>query len=222
MGKEINAYLHSVNKCLKPMAASKRKDILQEIESEIADPRQANLTTQGILNRLGPPKELAMVYLQDLLTKNQDIRWNRILITFAYCGLVGFSRLLVVPTLGILAPVLMICGVTCPVAGFIKLIGHIISREGSLYYVPIWKCYPLPLAGFSRIRDHRNSPVLSGKRILESAASLSANRQRGPKEDIMQLARRAKRRGGQNITFSSFYPTSFLYRLSFPFSPALS
>lgn len=149
MDKEMNAYLQSVDKCLKPMTVSERRDILREIESEIMDLRQAGLTTQEILDRLGPPKELAKAYLQDLLIKNHDIRWSRILMTFAYCGLVGFSSLFVVPFLGILAPVLMICGVISPIAGLIKLVGHIIGREvpyimfqfGSVTLSP-WAAFP--------------------------------------------------------------------------------
>lgn len=149
MDKEIKAYLASVDRCLKPMTASERADILREMESEIADLQQSNLTTQEILDRLGPPKALAKAYLQDLLTKNHDIRWNRILMTFAYCGLVGFSGLFVIPTLGILAPTLMICGVICPVAGLIKLAGHIIGKEvpyimfqfGSVTLSP-WAAFP--------------------------------------------------------------------------------
>lgn len=149
MDKELKAYLQSVDKCLKPMTASERADILREMESEILDLQQAGLTTREILARLGPPKEFAKAYLQDLLTKNHDIRWNRILMTFAFCSLVGFSGLFVVPTLGILAPVLMLCGVICPVAGLIKLIGHIIGREvpfimfqfGSVTLSP-WLAFP--------------------------------------------------------------------------------
>ena len=33
MDKEMNAYLQSVDKCLKPMTVSERRDILREIES---------------------------------------------------------------------------------------------------------------------------------------------------------------------------------------------
>lgn len=152
MDKELKAYLQSVDKCLKPMTTAERGDILREIESEILDLNQAGLTTQEILDRLGPPKALAKAYLQDLLTKNHDIRWNRILMTFAYCGLVGFSGLFVIPTLGILAPTLMICGVISPIAGLIKLGGHIIGREvpyimfqfGSVTLSP-WLAFPLSI-----------------------------------------------------------------------------
>ncbi len=149
MDNELKDYLKAVDKCLKPMTASERNDILREMESEIQDLMQAGLTTQEILDRLGPPKELAKSYLQDVLIKNQDIRWSRILMTFAYCGLVGFSGLFVIPCLGILAPTLMICGVICPIAGLVKLAGHIIGREvpyimfqfGS-YTLSPWAAFP--------------------------------------------------------------------------------
>ncbi len=69
--------------------------------------------------------------------------------TFAYCGLVGFSGLFVIPCLGILAPALMICGVISPIAGLVKLAGHIIGREvpyimfqfGSVTLSP-WAAFP--------------------------------------------------------------------------------
>ncbi len=152
MHKEINAYLQSVDKCLKPMTARERGDILKEIESEIAELERDGLTAQEILDRLGPPKALAKAYLQDILTKNRDIRWSRILMTFAYCGLVGFSGLFVIPVLGILAPVLMICGVISPIAGLIKLAGHIIGKEvpyimfqfGSVTLSP-WAAFPVSI-----------------------------------------------------------------------------
>jgi len=134
------------------MTASERADILREMESEILDLQQAGLSTREILNRLGPPKALAKAYLQDLLTKNHDIRWSRILMTFAYCGLVGFSGLFVIPFLGILAPTLIFCGVISPIAGLVKLAGHIIGKEvpyimfqfGSVTLSP-WLAFPVSI-----------------------------------------------------------------------------
>lgn len=129
MDKEMREYLQSVDKCLKPMTAPERNDILREIESEMQELQQSGMTTRQVLDRLGSPKALAKSYLQDLLTKNYDLRWNRLLMTFAYCGLVGFSGIFVIPVLGITAPALMLCGIVSPIAGLVKLIAHLFGTD---------------------------------------------------------------------------------------------
>lgn len=129
MDKEMKEYLQSVDKCLRPMTAPERSDILREIESEMLELQHSGMTTQQVLERLGPPKALAKAYLRDLLTKNHDLRWSRILMTFAYCGLVGFSGIFVIPALGITAPTLMLCGIVSPIAGLVKLIAYLFGKD---------------------------------------------------------------------------------------------
>ena len=69
MNAALEKYLNTVDKCLKPLPASERVDIVKEIKSSILEMESDNLTTEQILDRLGKPKDLAKAYLGDLLSK---------------------------------------------------------------------------------------------------------------------------------------------------------
>lgn len=63
-----------------------------------------NVPTEIIINRLGDPKELAKAYLGNLLANSKGFSWNRILIICAFYSIVGFSGMIVIPCLAIIAP----------------------------------------------------------------------------------------------------------------------
>ena len=73
MNAALEKYLNTVDKCLKPLPASERVDIVKEIKSSILEMESDNLTTEQILDRLGKPKDLAKAYLGDLLSKKADL-----------------------------------------------------------------------------------------------------------------------------------------------------
>ena len=120
MSTSTEKYLNAIDKHLKPLSALERADIVKEIQSSMLEMEQ-ELSEQEILKRLGEPKKLAKAYLGDLLTKSRGFSWNRFLIICAFYSLVGFSGLILIPTLAVIAPVFMLCGILCPVLGIIKL-----------------------------------------------------------------------------------------------------
>ena len=82
---------------------------------------------EQILERLGSPRELAKAYLGDLLNKGAGRGVTRFLIICAFYSLTGFSGLVVIPVLGILAPTFLLCGAAVPVMGVVKLIDGVLG-----------------------------------------------------------------------------------------------
>lgn len=126
MEKLLEDYLAKVEKYLRPLPVSERCDIIQEIKSELLELRQEGKTPEEIVGRLGDSKELARAYLGSLIAEDRTVGWTRILTVCAFYSLVGFSGMVVIPCLGIMAPVFILCGVACPVLGAVKLVDHLL------------------------------------------------------------------------------------------------
>ena len=87
MEQELNAYLERVDRCLKPMSAWERVDIVQEIRSEILELAEQGLGAGAIMERLGAPRELAAAYLRDAIVKNPRFSWRRLGAVVAFYSL---------------------------------------------------------------------------------------------------------------------------------------
>lgn len=59
-----------------------------------------------------------------------------------------FSSLFVIPSLGIIAPAFIICGIITPLAGFIKLIGYIFGFDVPFVIMQIGNFEPHPFLAF--------------------------------------------------------------------------
>lgn len=116
----FETYLDTVDRCLKPLPASERADIVREIKSSILEMEQEKLKEEQILKRLGSPKELARAYLGDMIAKEKKFSWSRVLTVCAFYGLAGFSGMFVIPMLGIIAPAFILCAIIAPIAGLVK------------------------------------------------------------------------------------------------------
>lgn len=127
MNATLEKYLDTVDKCLKPLPTSERVDIVKEIKSSILEMESDNLTPEQILARLGKPKDLAKAYLGDLLSKGSGFSWNRFLTVCAFYSIVGFSGMIVIPCLAIMAPVFIVCGIASPIIMAIKMIDYILN-----------------------------------------------------------------------------------------------
>jgi len=125
MNAILEKYLDTVDRCLKPLPTSERVDIVKEIKSSILEMESENISTEQILERLGKPKDLAKAYLGDLLSKGSGFSWNRFLIVCAFYSLVGFSGMFVIPSLAIIAPSFIVCGIIAPILGAVKMINYI-------------------------------------------------------------------------------------------------
>lgn len=125
MKKILDNYLEKMEKYLRPVPVSERIDIINEIKSEMQELQNNGVSDEMIMERLGNPKDLAKAYLGDLITKEKGFSWNRVLIICAFFSLVGFSGMVVIPCLGVIAPTFIVCGAICPCLGLIKLIDQI-------------------------------------------------------------------------------------------------
>lgn len=126
MNTTFEKYLDTVDKCLKPLPTSERVDIVKEIKGSILEMESDHLSTEEILNRLGNPKDLAKAYLGDLLSKESGFSWNRFLVVCAFYSVVGFSGMIAIPCLAIMAPVFIINGIACPIIMAVKLADSIL------------------------------------------------------------------------------------------------
>lgn len=131
MNKELEKYLNSVDKYLKPLPALERADIIKEIGSSVLEMERDQLSDEQIIKRLGEPKNLAKAYLGDLLANQKGISWNKVLTACAFYSAVGFSGIVIIPTLVITAPVFIFCGAICPALGLFKLIASMLG-----YHIP--------------------------------------------------------------------------------------
>lgn len=84
-------YLGKIEKCLRPLPAPERADIVKEIQSEMAELLAEGKTAEEVMARLGRPDELAKAYLGDLITKDPSFRWTRVLALCAYYSLAEYG-----------------------------------------------------------------------------------------------------------------------------------
>lgn len=127
MEKSLEKYLDIIDRHLKPLPVSERVDIVKEIKGSMLEMQNDGLSPEEILNRLGEPKELAKAYLGDLLSNSTGFSWNRFLTVCAFYSVVGFSGLVVIPTLAIIAPVFLFCAVGTPLIGAVKLVDALLG-----------------------------------------------------------------------------------------------
>lgn len=127
MNVALEKYLDTIDKQLKPLPTSERVDIVKEIKGSILEMENENLSTETILERLGNPKELAKAYLGDLISNRTGFSLNNFLTVCAFYSLVGLSGLIIIPTLGIIAPVFIFCAVLSPLLGAVKLIDYLLN-----------------------------------------------------------------------------------------------
>lgn len=127
MDAQLEKYLDKIDKHLKPLPVSERVDIVKEVKASMLEMQADGLDTAAILARLGDEKALARAYLGDLLAESSGLSWTRILTICAFYSLVGFSGMVVIPCLAIMAPVFIACGIFCPLAGTAKLLDYLLG-----------------------------------------------------------------------------------------------
>ena len=127
MDAQLEKYLHVVNKYLKPLPTSERVDIVKEVRVSMLEMEGDNLSTEQILDRLGKPQDLAKAYLGDLLSAQRGMSWKKVLIVCAFYSVVGFSGMVIIPSLAIIAPVCMVAGVAGPLTVALKMIDRLLN-----------------------------------------------------------------------------------------------
>lgn len=130
MNKYLNAYLDKVDRYLKPMSASERADIINEIKSEMAELEMRDkLTPEQIVERLGDSRELAGAYLGKSISQSTTFSFKRLCAVVAFYSFAGAGSLFVLPITSVLGIGLMFCGVLAPVAGLVKAFGYLIGID---------------------------------------------------------------------------------------------
>lgn len=127
MEKMLSNYLDKIDRYLRPMPAAERADIIKEIQSQMLELQSDGVSAEETVERLGDPKELAKAYLGDALEKNAGFSFGRLLTVCAFYSVVSFSGMCVIPSLAIIAPVFIICGIAVPIASTFKLIDYAFS-----------------------------------------------------------------------------------------------
>ena len=148
MDARLEKYLDKVDRYLRPLPTSERVDIVKEIKGSMLEMENEYLTVEDILERLGNPKEQAIAYLGDLLTRKQGFSWNRLLLVCAFYGLTGFSGMIVIPVLGIIAPTFIFCGAVSPVAGLVKYVSSLFGYDMPYVMFQLGDFTLSPEAGF--------------------------------------------------------------------------
>ena len=127
MDNSLEKYLEQIDKHLKPLPVSERVDIVKEIKASMQEMLAEGMQSDAILAHLGDSKDLARAYLGDLLAESSGFSWRRFLIVCAFYSIVGFSGMIVIPCLAIMAPVFIACGIFCPLAGTVKLLDYLLN-----------------------------------------------------------------------------------------------
>lgn len=74
-----NDYLNKIDKYLRPLPASERADIINEIKSQMMElEAEKRLSSDQIIQRLGNPKELAGAYLGQSLSQSSSFSFRRL------------------------------------------------------------------------------------------------------------------------------------------------
>lgn len=110
-------YLEEIDDLLQSLPVSERKDVIKEIKSTFLSMQHEGLSTETIINQLGTPSEVSVGYLSEFIERNTSFSWHRILSTLAFYTTVGFSGVIIVPALSLIALTLLICSVITPVLG---------------------------------------------------------------------------------------------------------
>ena len=127
MNQSLEKYLTAVDRHLKPLPFSERADIVKEIKSTMLEMESEQMSSKQILDRLGSPKDLAKAYLKDLLVKEKRFSLKRVLILCAFYTAAGFSGMIVIPVLAVIAHAFLLCGIAAPVLGAVKMFDYLLN-----------------------------------------------------------------------------------------------
>ena len=136
MEKELNykleSYLKKVDNQLNFIPVSDKADILSELKNTFYERLLNGQTEEEILDEMESPRELALSYMSESITKDQKFTWRRSLKVFTVYSAMFFSSISIIPTLAALSFGFFISSGLCILAGVIGLLRGIFSI--SLFY----------------------------------------------------------------------------------------
>lgn len=136
MVKELNykleSYLKKVDDQLNFIPVSDKADILSELKNTFYERLLNGQTEEEILNEMESPRELALSYMSESITKDQKFTLRGALKVFTVYSALFFSSISVIPTLAALSFAFFISSGLCILAGVIGLLRGVFSI--SLFY----------------------------------------------------------------------------------------
>lgn len=150
MEKELNykleSYLKKVDDQLNFIPVSDKADILSELKNTFYERLLDGQTEEEILNEMESPRELALSYMSESITKDQRFTWGKSLKVFTVYSAMFFSSISIIPTLATLSFGFFISSGLCILVGVIGLLRGIFSI--SLFYELKFHFFSHELEGF--------------------------------------------------------------------------
>ena len=150
MEKELNykleSYLKKVDDQLNFIPVSDKADILSELKNTFYERLLDGQTEEEILNEMESPRELALSYMSESITKDQKFTWRKSLKVFTVYSAMFFSSISIIPTLAALSFGFFISSGLCILVGVIGLLRGIFSI--SLFYELKFHFFSHELEGF--------------------------------------------------------------------------
>ena len=150
MVKELNykleSYLKKVDDQLNFIPVSDKADILSELKNTFYERLLNGQTEEEILNEMESPRELALSYMSESITKDQKFTLRGALKIFTVYSALFFSSISVIPTLAALSFAFFISSGLCILAGVIGLLRGVFSI--SLFYELKFYFFSHELEGF--------------------------------------------------------------------------
>lgn len=146
MNQLLSDYLDKIDRYLRPLPASERADIINEIKSQMVELEVGkHFSPEQIIERLGEPKMLAGAYLGESLSKNSAFSLRRLGGAILFYSIAGLGGVFILPFTTILAGALMLCSVIAPVSGLIKAIGFLLGFDVPWvsFQFGFWTAHPL-------------------------------------------------------------------------------
>ena len=150
MEKELNykleSYLKKVDDQLNFIPVSDKADILSELKNTFYERLLDGQTEEEILNEMESPRELALSYMSESITKDQKFTWRKSLKVFTVYSAMFFSSISIIPTLAALSFGFFISSGLCILVGVIGLLRGVFSI--SLFYELKFPFFSHELEGF--------------------------------------------------------------------------
>ena len=150
MEKELNykleSYLKKVDDQLNFIPVSDKADILSELKNTFYERLLDGQTEEEILNEMESPRELALSYMSESITKDQKFTWGKSLKVFTVYSAMFFSSISIIPTLATLSFGFFFSSGLCILVGVIGLLRGIFSI--SLFYELKFHFFSHELEGF--------------------------------------------------------------------------
>lgn len=121
MDKSLEKYLDSVDRKLKDLPDSLRKEILSSLHESILQLQAQGLDPKQIRKTMKSPAQIRAQYIGPSL-KHGNCRVRQKILSGAFYVLSGLVSIFVVPFLAVSGPGFLVMGLLCPILGLAKML----------------------------------------------------------------------------------------------------